>query len=311
MKLSRKLFYILILISACGGFTRGQLAAPANSQLILANSLLKNGRFDEAITLLDKAIESDKKNVGAYYLRGLAKMLSLRLRQAIPDFDKVIELAPNAAGIEQVYNNRGQLHYLSGNQEKALADFNKSISINPKYAAAYTGRGNVLSNKGELEKALADYDKAVELDSKSVAGYVGLASVYFEKGDLDNTLIALEKALELDPNSPGSWLRRGIALGLKGFWALGVNNIEKAIKGNAESSSIYYGNINVTLGELDKYITTNSKNAKAYAVRGFVKLSQNKESEAVEDFKKAFALDDKLKTELGDLIDPIKDKLND
>lgn len=311
MKLMRKILYILIFIISCQSFVLGQEITLSSPQVVLASSLLKQGKFDEAITLLDKALESDKKNVGAFYLRGTAKMLTRNFSQAIPDFDKVIELAPDASGIEQVYNNRGQMHYFFGSFEKALADFNRSISINPKYAPPYGGRANILSAKGDLDKALADYDKAVELDPRSVVGFVGQAAVYFEKGEMDKALIAVDKSLELDPGNPSSLLRRGMTLGLKGYWDLAAENINMGLKMNAESQSIYYGNINISLSDLDKFVAANNKNARAYAVRGLIKLLQKKESESIEDFKKAFELDNKLKTEMVEHIAPIKDKLND
>jgi tetratricopeptide (TPR) repeat protein len=45
-----------------------------------------------------------------------------------------------------------------------LEDFNKAIAANPKDAAAHLGRGNLYLAKLDYDKAIADFDKALQLD---------------------------------------------------------------------------------------------------------------------------------------------------
>ena len=47
---------------------------------------------------------------------------------------------------------------------RALADYNESIRINPKYAKAFNNRGNIWKDKGDLDRAIADYNEAIKLD---------------------------------------------------------------------------------------------------------------------------------------------------
>jgi len=280
-----------------------------NTQITNATSLLQKGKIDEAVKILDKVIQINPKNVAALNLRGWAKLFAKDFNGALADFNKVITLAPNAIGIEKVYNDRGTIFDFLGEREKALADYNKAISINPNYPQPYNGRANILSAKGDLDKAFLDYDKAIKLDPKLMPPYDGRAYIYFVRGDFDKSLDDLDKALEIIPNNAGSILQRGIVLGLKGYWFAAADSLKKAVEINSDSSA-FSGNIATSLSDLDKYILINSKNAKVFAVRALIKLLQKKESESVEDFKKAFELDPNLQKDLDTLIEPVRAKLN-
>jgi tetratricopeptide (TPR) repeat protein len=81
-------------------------------------------------------------------------------------------------------------------------------------AVAYYRRGNAYGKKGDLDRAIADYDKAIELDPKYVMAYNNRGIAYGKKGDFDSAIADLNKAIELDPKyvkaCPSSeFLRRG------------------------------------------------------------------------------------------------------
>jgi hypothetical protein len=55
--------------------------------------------------------------------------------------------------------------------DKALADFNEAIRLDPKLANAYIGRGEDWRAKQEYDKALADDNEAIRLDPKHNLAY--------------------------------------------------------------------------------------------------------------------------------------------
>src|SRR5438067_6468675 len=62
------------------------------------------------------------------------------------------------------YYNRAISYRQKDDSEAALADYNESIRINPKYPKAFNNRGNIWKDKGDLDRAIADYDEAIKLD---------------------------------------------------------------------------------------------------------------------------------------------------
>ena len=64
-----------------------------------------------------------------------------------------------------LYNNRGQARGMNNDNDAALEDFNKSIELNPNADAPYNNRGVIYIGRKEYDSAIADFDKAIELNA--------------------------------------------------------------------------------------------------------------------------------------------------
>ena len=51
--------------------------------------------------------------------------------------------------------------------DKAIADFNDAIRLDPKNAWAYSNRGRSWLSKRDFDKALTDFNAAIQLDPKA------------------------------------------------------------------------------------------------------------------------------------------------
>lgn len=267
---------------------------------------LQQGEMDKALSEFDRALKLNPKNYSAYFYRGLVKFLKYDHQGSLDDYTKAIELAPKAKNIERAYSNRGNTYFFLKKFDNALMDYDKAIALNPAFVDPYVGRGNILLNRGEADKALRDYDKAIELDPKATAAYVGRADVRFERGQLDLALSDLNKSLELQPNIAGSHLKRGATYGLLGKWQLAITDISRAAEINAASKSPYWGNVAVTLSDIDKFIERNATNAKGFAVRGIIYFFRDMEPESQRDFAKGFQLEPALHKELDEPLESFK-----
>jgi tetratricopeptide (TPR) repeat protein len=95
-----------------------------------------------------------------------------------------------AAGIQK---------YRKGDVQGALADFNRAIEIDPKYAIAYYGRGFLAVEKlQDLQGALADFNRAIELDPNNAVAYCARGVLKHEYlSDKSGDILDLQTAAKL------------------------------------------------------------------------------------------------------------------
>ena len=64
----------------------------------------------------------------------------------------------------RAFYNRGLAWRNKGDLDRAVADFDQAIKLDPKYVAALYNRGNVFFVKKDFDRAIADYDLAIKLE---------------------------------------------------------------------------------------------------------------------------------------------------
>jgi protein O-mannosyl-transferase len=126
---------------------------------------------------------------GASVLAGLLLVFSLSYltiqqtavwRDSLSLWTFVIEKEPGR--IPLAYNNRGMAFSEIGKFDKAIADFDRAVAINPEYAKAYYNRGLAYDKLGELDHAISDYRKTISLDPFYYEAYYYLDQVLKKTG---------------------------------------------------------------------------------------------------------------------------------
>jgi tetratricopeptide (TPR) repeat protein len=203
-----------------------------------------------------------------YNNRGLAYDDQGDLDKAFADYNKAIELDPADA---TTYNNRGLAYYNQGDLDKAIADYNKAISLDPQMAAAYNNRGFAYYNQGDLDKAIADYNKAIELDPQMATAYSIRGLAYDNQGELGKAIVDYNMAIELDPADATTYNNRGLA---------------------------YYnqGDLDKAIADYNKAIELDPADATTYNNRGLAYYNQGDLDKAIADYNKAIELDPQMAT---------------
>ncbi len=87
-----------------------------------------------------------------------------KLEAAVRHFSKAINTPGiSKANLAVAYNNRGSAWDDQKQPEKALADYNQAIQLDPAYHEAYYNRSYALESQDQLKAALADAKKALQL----------------------------------------------------------------------------------------------------------------------------------------------------
>jgi tetratricopeptide (TPR) repeat protein len=103
--------------------------------------------------------------------------------------------------LSTAHNNRGIAWSDKGNAERALADYNRALAIDPGNLRAQVNRGHLLLKQDKFDRALADYEAVIQRDRKFVQAYVGRAAVWMQKEDFRRAVADYETVLRLDPNN--------------------------------------------------------------------------------------------------------------
>jgi tetratricopeptide (TPR) repeat protein len=102
-------------------------------------------------------------DIGAtYQLRGLALRRFGRLKEALADFQKAVELSPEMAH----YFERGATYQELGQHELAIADFTEVIKFDGANAQAYHARSKSYRALGDKARATRDHRKGRLLDGR-------------------------------------------------------------------------------------------------------------------------------------------------
>ncbi len=124
--------------------------------------------------------------------------------RALADCNEVIRLDP---GYAAAYANRGDIWRLKGDLDQALNDHDQAIRLSPESIVFYIHRGDLLRYKRDLKRALADYDQALRLDADYIPALYGQALTYEKMGDLARARVEFEKVLA----SKSKWAAQEIA----------------------------------------------------------------------------------------------------
>jgi lipoprotein NlpI len=121
----------------------------------------------------------------------------------VADYDKSIELNPH---FDKAYHNRGTLKKAKGDWGGALGEYNKAIELNPKFAWAYHGRGCLRYDSQEFTAALVDFRKECELDPTLDYGHFRVWLVRARLGEREPATEELQRYLDSrKTGKPDDW----------------------------------------------------------------------------------------------------------
>jgi hypothetical protein len=162
----------------------------------------------DSLTLWNDAIAKYPSAI-AYNNRGTLQNGTDGADKALADFNRAIDLDPMFA---KAYNNRGIAYLSEGNLESALKDFNQTIKLQPDYFDAYDNRGIIFAYLKEYDKALADFNRAQSLNPGYLSVYLNRGIAYMQKGSCDLAIRDFDKVIELDPANSEAIEKRNQAM---------------------------------------------------------------------------------------------------
>jgi tetratricopeptide (TPR) repeat protein/TolB-like protein len=150
------------------------------------------GRLADAESAYQRAIALRPDYWGGYTSLGTFYDNQHRSQDAIAQFRRVTQIIPDSA---VAYSNLGAV-YMGVDDGAAIATFQKSLQIEPTYAA-YSNLGFLYSNQSHYAEAATNLRKALDLNDKDWRVWANLLDTYNHLGDSENVRITQARTQEL------------------------------------------------------------------------------------------------------------------
>jgi len=147
---------------------------------------------------------------------GLPWIAGYELGEAPPPEIEVEKLkkptpSPAQAHLDRAFDYHHEKHF-----DRAIAEYNRALELEPANADAYFWRGAAYERTGELDRALADFRQAIALDPDHVKAYDMLGRVLQDRNEFAASVPYFTRAIELEPEEGSHYYSRGRA-----YYALG------------------------------------------------------------------------------------------
>ena len=186
----------------------------------------REGKLEDALTLLAKAENLDSKQAAYPYLTGVTMQDLGRLEDATAAFRRAIGCHP---GLYQAYNNLGLVQIDQGLHEDAIATFENALRIKPDYAAAANNLGTVLRDSGRTERAVTAFRNAIRLQPEYAEAWDNLGAILMQAGQVQDAAQALREAVRLKPSMADAWHRLAQCLEPLGQIDEAINALRQAV----------------------------------------------------------------------------------
>jgi tetratricopeptide (TPR) repeat protein len=188
------------------------------------------------------------------------------------------------------YYGHGQALEGSNKKDEALADYEKAISIDPKFGDALCQKGIILLAKGNKEKGCMDLRKAKGLGSEKAkelynnnacssvsTSFIQSGKTKFEAKDYPGALADYTSAIQLNSDSTEAYIRRAEVHVMMKKYDKAITDYNKAMKINPDTVKFLYlrgqaylasANYKMAFSDLSAVVRKDPNNYDAYMQRG-------------------------------------------
>ena len=179
----------------------------------------RSAQYETAIADYTQTLKFKRYQADAYASRGDAHRALKDTQRAIEDYSASLKRRWNAS----VMLKRAEAYFDGGNAQNALADYDTLIKRQPTMTAYYA-RGNVylqLSTQGDkkhLKFALADLNRAIASEPRFASAYISRAQTYTHLGEHTSATQDYTDTIELLTDAIQTWQGEPHALIQLYYW---------------------------------------------------------------------------------------------
>ena len=177
-----------------------------DARVNLAQALITEGNYDEAIKQLKEALKIDREHQGAIVNMGIAYMKKGDNRNAVKYFNKEVSMFGSSGYrlenkyLEEAYFDLAVINWQKKDYSKALGYAAQATEIGRSNSDNHFLMGRIYLSKGSYDEAALKFQESLKFDPKFVDGHYGLAQAYEKKGEKKNAIAEYKQVVKLAPN---------------------------------------------------------------------------------------------------------------
>ena len=204
------------------------------------------------------------------------------------------------AGLAQAYWEKYQLVKKNEWAEKAVTEAEYAYKLNSKAAYINIVLGNIHEGTGKYDKAVADFNRALDIDPVSYEAYQGLAKAYEDKGLISDAESTYKRAIEMQPSNWIGYHSLGIFYSNHSRYSDAISQFKKEIDLNPQNylglnalgAMYYYTNKLEDASDMFEKAFNIKKSYYIASNLGTLYYIQGKYAEAARNYEKAVELND-------------------
>jgi tetratricopeptide (TPR) repeat protein len=204
------------------------------SYLTIGQIAVWRDSFSLWTSLIEKGTE---KLPMAYVNRGAAFQKKGLFEKAVADYEMAVDLDPSDY---RAYISLGSVLEQMGQFGRAKEAVERAIALNPSSHEAYRNRGLLLEKMGRFDEAIADYTRAIALQPIYFEAYNNRGLIYAKKGQFDKAIADYSEAIAINPRHFGAYVNRGVALTLMGQYDRALEDLNHSIVLGQDDALAYY-----------------------------------------------------------------------
>ena len=180
-----------------------------------------------ALDNLNRGIALSKKNASAYVMRAeIATRSQHDFERALADMDSAIMLEPHYAGY---FINRAYMKYNLDDYFGAMADYDYAVSLDPGSQEAHFNRGLLRAEVGDNNKAITDFSFVLKNNPSNFMALYNRALLYMRTGQYRDAVDDFTAILKKYPEFEAGYMARGEAKRRMGDYKGGDADYERAM----------------------------------------------------------------------------------
>jgi tetratricopeptide (TPR) repeat protein len=195
--------------------------------LNLSKVLAWAGKNDEADRLALRAAELVSGDANAYYQAGNALLGQGRLEEGVAQLQKALAINPKYL---EAHNSLGAAYQMQGKLDAAVAEYQATIRIKPDFAPAHCNLGALLHRQGKLQKAAEHFETALRVNPDYSKARNNFGALLRQQDRLDDAADQLEAAIRIDPQLAEAHYNLGLVRARQGRHGQAQGHFEQALR---------------------------------------------------------------------------------